>query len=264
MTGERQISFFSPKYVRKYEIICRSLRKKFLRFLHGFLSAVSISYKEFQKLYEGLEKDDFKAFMTAIYYHHDRKDDFIQDDIKAYCQKYYLKYLSEYLKEERDKVYSSQMRKLLFRNNMSSIKLDVKPSLWNKYVLLKGMLNKFDYTVSAGYEFAEENSNLEEKRLVNNINKNMKEQKFTLKPAQKFMQENVNKNLVVIAPTGSGKTEAALLWLNGEKGFYTLPLKVSANDIYRRIKDDYNYKDVELASSQSNAKIFRRKYKCSR
>ena len=34
------------------------------------------------------------------------------------------------------------------------------------------MLNKFDYTVSAGYEFAEENSNLEEKRLVNNINKN--------------------------------------------------------------------------------------------
>ena len=49
----------------------------------------------------------------------------------------------------------------------------MKPSLWNKYVLLKGMLNKFDYTVSAGYEFAEENSNLEEKRLVNNINKNI-------------------------------------------------------------------------------------------
>lgn len=82
----------------------------------------------------------------------------------------------------------------------------------------------------------------------------MKEQKFALKPAQKFMQENVNKNLVVIAPTGSGKTEAALLWLNGEKGFYTLPLKVSANDIYRRIKDDYNYKDVELLHSDAMQK----------
>jgi len=130
----------------------------------------------------------------------------------------------------------------------------VEPSLWNQYVLLKGMLNKFDYTVSAGYEFAEENSDLEEKKLVNNVNKNMKEQKFALKPAQKFMQENVNKNLVVIAPTGSGKTEAALLWLNGEKGFYTLPLKVSANDIYRRIKDDYNYKDVELLHSDAMQK----------
>ena len=245
---------FQSKVCQKVRDNLSEPEKKISQIPHGFLSAVSISYKEFQKLYEGLEKDDFKAFMTAIYYHHDRKDDFIQDDIKAYCQKYYLKYLSEYLKEERDKVYSSQMRKLLFRNNMSSIKLDVKPSLWNKYVLLKGMLNKFDYTVSAGYEFAEENSNLEEKRLVNNINKNMKEQQFALKPAQKFMQENVNKNLVVIAPTGSGKTEAALLWLNGEKGFYTLPLKVSANDIYRRIKDDYNYKDVELLHSDAMQK----------
>ena len=45
-----------------------------------------------------------------------------------------------------------------------------------------------------------------------------------------------------------------MLWLNGEKGFYTLPLKVSANDIYRRIKDDYNYKDVELLHSDAMQK----------
>lgn len=57
-----------------------------------------------------------------------------------------------------------------------------------------------------------------------------------MRPAQKFMMEHRNENLVVVAPTGSGKTEAALLWLNGEKGFYTLPLKVSSNAIYSRIK----------------------------
>ena len=39
------------------------------------------------------------------------------------------------------------------------------------------------------------------------------------------MMEHKDESLVVVAPTGSGKTEAALLWLNGEKGFYTLSVK---------------------------------------
>ena len=42
------------------------------------------------------------------------------------------------------------------------------------------------------------------------------------------MRDKCDKNLVVVAPTGMGKTEASLLWLNGEKGFYTLPYVVSS------------------------------------
>ena len=65
------------------------------------------------------------------------------------------------------------------------------------------------------------------------------------------MMEHADENLVVVAPTGSGKTEAALLWLNGEKGFYTLPLKVSSNAIYSRIKNNYSYENAAILHSDS-------------
>lgn len=55
----------------------------------------------------------------------------------------------------------------------------------------------------------------------------------------------------MIAPTGSGKTEAALLWLNGDKGFYTLPLRVSANAIYERIKYKYEFENTAILHSNS-------------
>ena len=80
---------------------------------------------------------------------------------------------------------------------------------------------------------------------------------YSLKPAQSFMINNKDKNLVVVAPTGSGKTEAALLWLNGEKGFYTLPLKVSSNAIYNRVREKYSYEDVALLHSDSMAKYLK-------
>jgi CRISPR-associated endonuclease/helicase Cas3 len=74
------------------------------------------------------------------------------------------------------------------------------------------------------------------------------------RPVQVYMKEHKDENLVVIAPTGSGKTEAALLWIDGEKGFYTLPLKVSSNAIYERIQNVYDYKHVLLLHSDSMMK----------
>ena len=65
------------------------------------------------------------------------------------------------------------------------------------------------------------------------------------------MKNNINENLVVVAPTGIGKTEAALIWADGEKCFYTLPYMVSSNAIYDRIKKTYNYGNVTLLHSGS-------------
>ena len=49
------------------------------------------------------------------------------------------------------------------------------------------------------------------------------------------MIENKDKNTIVIAQTGMGKTEAGLLWIGDNKGFFTLPLKTAINSIYKRI-----------------------------
>ena len=140
-----------------------------------------------------------------------------------------MKQIEEYLNRKIRKLNCSNLDDLLFRNNVYTGKYIPDSNAWKEFLLIKGLLNKFDYTVSAGYENAESVIDLHEKKLVKNIEKflNGKE----LRPAQKFMKMNRDKNLIVIAPTGSGKTEASLLWMNGEKSFYTLPLNVSSNAI---------------------------------
>lgn len=222
---------------------------KIVQIPHGFLSALSISKKEFFSDFPEMGQEDFKAFITAIYYHHTRKDDYDVSEIKAYSERYYENYIKEYLKHPEWKLHVANRNKLLFRNDNTAINFCGKERQWNQYLLIKGMLNKFDYTVSAGYEEAELHTDLTEKRLVKSIESRIGNS--NLRPAQTFMQSHPKENLVIIAPTGSGKTEAALLWLNGEKGFYTLPLKVSSNAIYNRIKEGYAYKNVSLLHSDS-------------
>ena len=242
-----------PKLAEKFHIGVRKTQQ----IPHGFLSAVTISLDEFDDLSELFSDKDFGPFITAVYYHHDREDHYNSPAIRKYAEKYYMKQIEEYLNRKIRKLNCSNLDDLLFRNNVYTGKYIPDSNAWKEYLLIKGLLNKFDYTVSAGYENAESAIDLHEKKLVKNIEKflNGKE----LRPAQKFMKMNRDKNLIVIAPTGSGKTEASLLWMNGEKSFYTLPLKVSSNAIYLRIKENYEYKDVALLHSDAMA-VYLREY----
>lgn len=242
-----------PKLAEKFHIDVRKTQQ----IPHGFLSAVTISLDEFDDLSELFSDKDFGPFITAVYYHHDREDHYNSPAIRKYAEKYYMKQIEEYLNRKIRKLNCSNLDDLLFRNNVYTGKYIPDSNAWKEYLLIKGLLNKFDYTVSAGYENAESAIDLHEKKLVKNIEKflNGKE----LRPAQKFMKMNTDKNLIVIAHTGSGKTEASLLWMNGEKSFYTLPLKVSSNAIYLRIKENYEYKDVALLHSDAMA-VYLREY----
>ena len=63
-----------------------------------------------------------------------------------------------------------------------------------------------------------------------------------------------------ISSTGIGKTEAALIWIGNNKGFFTLPLRVSINAIYDRVIDDkkIGFKDTALLHSETFREYLKR------
>ena len=178
---------------------------------HGFLSAIILSKKIF--LNDNLEcnLDDFKILLTAIYFHHNRPDVYKANEIKDYCEQFYLKYLREYLNNNDINIHITNRNSLLFSNQKDRTFKFIDENVWCKYMLIKGMLNKFDWTVSAGYESAEISIDMIEKRLFHNIEKKWGG-KF--RPAQEFMIENKYQNVFFFAHTGNVKTEAALIWIN--------------------------------------------------
>jgi len=123
-------------------------------------------------------------------------------------------------------------------------------------ILVKGFLHKCDYSASAQipieYENDFLNSGLEHllaKWKSEDENSNWNE-------LQQFCKENTNKNIVVVAQTGMGKTEAGLHWIGNNKGFFILPLKVAINSIYKRVKEEIleeNHIESKLALLHSDA-----------
>lgn len=216
---------------------------------HGFLSALILNKNKFLNDNMDFTLDDFRILLTAVYYHHNRKDICNDEEMEKYCIEHYLEYVREYKNDKEITIDITNRSQLLFVSSYVKGYIEApKEDVWCEYMLVKGMLNKFDWSVSAGYHVSEIKPDRSERRLCNNI---VNEMHGELRPVQEFMLENKDNNVVIVAPTGSGKTEAGLLWLNGEKGFYTLPLKVSSNAIYRRIKEKYKFEHTALLHSDS-------------
>ena len=103
------------------------------------------------------------------------------------------------------------------------------------FIKILGLLNKCDYSASAHIP-AEFYPNFLENGLDNLLNTWKKEDdKANWNELQNFCKENKKENLIVIAQTGMGKTEAGLHWIGDTKGFFVLPLKTAINSIYNRI-----------------------------
>ncbi|BDR83836.1 ATP-dependent RNA helicase [Clostridium tetani] len=113
-------------------------------------------------------------------------------------------------------------------------------------IKVKGYLHKCDYSASSGNKAEYPNNFLENG--LNNLLINWKRvnKEATWNELQNFCMENRNENIIAVAQTGMGKTEAGLLWIGDTKGFFVLPIRTAINAIYDRVrKDILNNKGID-------------------
>lgn len=135
-----------------------------------------------------------------------------------------------------------------------------------KWVYTAGLLMRTDHFTSFIQE--EEISEEIEKPIpeYSTVENNLKDRlskklnKVTIKDKEIWQIEDTkgkcDNNLILIAPTGSGKTEFAYLWGAGNKLFFTLPLRSAVNAIYERSKIIFGQENVGLLHSDADVYLY--------
>ena len=197
---------------------------------HGYISPAFLPKKYLESIYT---KDELKILYQSIYYHHTRPQLENNDDLKVIINKDLPRYIDNFKYDKLlpfEGLNDSYRKYVPLRKRINSGDGDT----FYKYVMVKGLLNRIDYSASSKIPVETVNNGLSLKT------KELIAKKGCLNELQEYMLKNQNENNVIIASTGIGKTEGALLWIGDNKGFFSLPLKVSINAIYDRIVDKNN------------------------
>lgn len=210
---------------------------------HNFLSPYFINIDKMEEKY-GREKT--KILVSSVYYHHIRNEKEVTcdvlDDLRLQKEN-----LGTFFDLDLKKIENSISRYVLKEKDESILKS-------RSYILVKGLLNKLDYVASLDNPKVNVEESYDQKgQTVSDIVRNIIETNYNknYRDVQRYMMNHQNENLIVTSYTGSGKTEAALLWIGKNKAFYTLPLKVSINAMYQRIYNEIGFKKVLLLHSDS-------------
>lgn len=222
---------------------------------HGYLSPAFLPYEELKKKYND-DIDQIRILYQSIYYHHNRRSLNNSEELEKIIQYDLSKYVSgfKYSKIKKlGKLYKNYARYVI--GNARIPNDDDKNEIVLQYIMTKGLLNKIDFAASAGVNIEEQNKDLFQKTLVY-----LKKDNHEPNDLQEYLIKNQDKSNIIMASTGIGKTEAALFWIGNNKGFFTLPLKVSINAIYDRIvsKIKFPKKKTGLLHSDTSSEYINR------
>lgn len=207
---------------------------------HEQISPMFVPYKQYE-----MTKKERKLVYQAIYYHHERDnkihinsellEEIIKKDIEPNIKKI----------ERELQIEIPKLSTLYLGMVEGQARITEGDELYNEYCLIKGLLHRLDHCSSAWIAVEDQTKD----EIADFVEGFMKKQNFKENDLQQFVEKNQDKNVIVIGSTGMGKTEGALLWSKKDKTFFTLPLRISINAIYDRIKDTIGYKHVGLLHS---------------
>ena len=207
---------------------------------HEQISPMFVPYKQYE-----MTKKERKIVYQAIYYHHERDnkihinsgllEKIIKEDIEPNIKK-----IERELQIEIPKLSTFYLGMV-----EGQARITEGDELYNEYCLIKGILHRLDHCSSAWITVEDETK----EEIADFVEEFMKKKNFKENDLQQFAEKNQDKNVIIIGSTGIGKTEGALLWSKNDKTFFTLPLRISINAIYDRIKDTIGYKHVGLLHS---------------
>lgn len=222
------------KINEKFQIRIKTGKRFANEIPHGLLSIAFIDYRHL--LAEGYEKNELKILSQAVAYHHDRAMPFANATIEGEFSLLRRPFENFQYDKLENKFIAKEINERYFSVNERIY--EEQGELFFEFVMLEGLLNRLDYAASAHIPVESPNDFLEVSMFELMELWQKRDSSVKWNDLQNYMLKNKDRNLIVIAQTGMGKTEAGLLWIGDNKGFFTLPLKSAINAIYDRITND--------------------------